>query len=298
MLEDKLYDVEHALVMYAYSYAHFPAFAIYDEKALSQFEEVINNCHIYIVGFLPKIEFKGAQQKQEKLVISFSLLGSSYDIDWQLPEGFKLHEQEGHFYAANEEGRRIFPSTENMMARLRDKTGELNFNIQYIGQAYGKDGSRNAINRLKKHETLQKISLQGIPEGYQLEVLLLEIQPSNQIITVFNPNALDQSQGDERIASGLDKLFGTDEHERITLYEASLIRYFKPKYNKEFKESFPSTNMKVLKDCYDKDFTCIVAEICLDDLPYQLFSDEAEPSAYHIIEHDLHKEKERRIFFS
>lgn len=298
MLEDKLYDVEHALMMHAYSFAHFPAFAIYDDEVLSQFQEVISNCHIYLIGLLPKVELKGARQVGEKLVLSFSVLGFSYDIDWPIPEGFEFHEDEGHYCLANTAGKRIFPSVENMIIQFHAKTGKLNFNIQYIGQAYGKDGSRNAIDRLKKHETLQKISLQGIPDGYNLELLLLEIQPSNKIMTTFNPHALDQNHGDERIASGIEKLFETNEHERITLYEASLIRYFRPKYNKEFRESFPSTNLQVLKDCYDKDFTSIVAEICFDHMPYYLCSDRIEPQMYHIIQHDLHKAENRRLFFT
>lgn len=43
-------------------------------------------------------------------------------------------------------------------------TGKVYFDIQYIGQAYGKSGSRNALDRLRKHETVQKIALQGVPE--------------------------------------------------------------------------------------------------------------------------------------
>ncbi len=42
--------------------------------------------------------------------------------------------------------------------------------------------------------------------------------------------------------------------------------------NKEFKDSFPSTNMKCLQDCYDKDFSAIVAEFCFDEIPFLLRS--------------------------
>jgi hypothetical protein len=54
-------------------------------------------------------------------------------------------------------------------------------------------------------------------------VLLLEIEPANRVLTRFNPFAQDKSQGEQRILDGMNKLFGTDEKERITLYEASLI---------------------------------------------------------------------------
>lgn len=162
----------------------------------------------------------------------------------------------------------------------------------------GEDGSRHALDRLKKHETLQKIAVKGIPEGCSLTILMLAIEPANQLITMFNPWAKDKSQGSDRIKKGLDKLFETNEAERTTLYEASLIRYFQPPFNKEFKNSFPSTNLKVLADCYDKDFSAVAAEISIDELPFWLFSAAVERKPYHIAKHDLHTDAARRVFFT
>ena len=117
-------------------------------------------------------------------------------------------------------------------------------------------------------------------------------------VTVINPRALDRSQGSERIRKGLDKLFGTDEAERTTLYEAALIRYFQPPFNTIFKNSFPSTNLKVLADCYDKDFAAVVAEISIDELPFTLFSDAIAHRSNHIAKFDLHDDEARRVFFA
>jgi len=44
-------------------------------------------------------------------------------------------------------------------------TKTIGFEVKYIGQAYGDAGSRNALDRLLKHETLQKIALNGAPNG-------------------------------------------------------------------------------------------------------------------------------------
>lgn len=118
------------------------------------------------------------------------------------------------------------------------------------------------------------------------------------MITFFNPFAQNKEQGSERIAAGLDKLFDTNDAERATLYEASLIRYFQPKFNKEFKESFPSTNLKVLADCYDKDFSAIMAEISIDELPFQLRSETIAAAPSHMAHHDLHTDAARKVFFS
>jgi hypothetical protein len=161
----------------------------------------------------------------------------------------------------------------------------------------GSDGSRNALDRLRKHETRQKIAVQGVPEGYRLELVLFEVVPATRVITMFNPKAEDKTQGGKRIKAGLDKLFGTNEKERVCLFEAAFIRYFRPPFNEKFKDSFLSTNMKVLKDCYDKDFSAVIAEIGFDELPYKLCCDQVEAKDHRIASFNLSTEEERAVFF-
>ncbi|MGJ4925979.1 hypothetical protein ACQR1I_11720 [Bradyrhizobium sp. HKCCYLS2038] len=84
----------------------------------------------------------------------------------------------------------------------------------------------------------------------------------------------------------------------MSLFEAAFIRYFRPPFNDRFKDSFPSTNMKVLKESYAKDFSAVIAEINFDELPYQLFSDHIPVAHSHIANHSLHTEEERNVFFS
>lgn len=127
---------------------------------------------------------------------------------------------------------------------------------------------------------------------------MLAIEPSNQLITMMNPFAKNCDSGDTRIKQGLDKARNTNEAEKISLYEAALIRYFYPEYNKEFKDSFPSTNLKILQDCYHKDFSAVVAEICIDDLPFMLFSEAVGAKFHHVARHHLHEEEDRRMFFA
>ncbi|MHC5783292.1 hypothetical protein [Aliivibrio fischeri] len=128
-------------------------------------------------------------------------------------------------------------------------------------------------------------------------MLLLEVEPSTSMITAFTPNAQLKDNDGSRIKAGLDKLHGTSESERISLYEAALIRYFSPEYNKEFKNSFPSTNLKILQDCYEKDILGVFAQICIQEIPFKLFSDTVEPKQYHISRHDLQQDAERKVFF-
>jgi len=292
-----LYDIEHALGMYAYSFCTIPAEGIYDKEALAPLMSVIESCHIYLIGYTPVINFVDAQQEGGQLNLKFTVTGNEYTVSYDLPEGLSLKQDGELFYLGDLSGQRFFPNEQEMQARLSSESKAVNFEVKYIGQAYGQDGSRNAVDRLLKHETLQKIALKGVPDGYRFSLLLLAIQPNNQLFTLMNPFASNKDEGPSRIRSGLDKLFNTTEQERIALYEASLIRYFSPEYNKEFKNSFPSTNLKILQDCYDKDFSAVVAEICIDELPFRLHSKEVEVANYHIANHDLHKDEDRRMFF-
>ena len=247
-----------------------PAFGIYEDKLIAPLLDQISHCHIYITGLTPKLEFVGAAQDVQDLITSVEVGSQRYDLRWPLPDGAsrKGNDQDGWYVEDGSRGR-YFPSEAAIGQRLSAEHNAVDFKVLYIGQAFGESGSRNALDRLKKHETLQRIAVTGIPDGYSLTILMLAIEPANRLVTVFNPWAKDKSQGSERIKKGLDKLFGTNEAERTTLYEASLVRYFQPKFNKEFKNSFPSTNMKLLADCYDKDFATLVAEISIDELPFR-----------------------------
>jgi hypothetical protein len=296
MFANALYDVEHAFGMYALDYCTVPAQAIYDKAALAPMMDVISKCHIYIIGYTPIINFVGAVQEGDKLEMAFEMLGKRYELLFDIP-GLTLVEGEESLYLENDEGEKFWTSPEDIQSRLCLETKAVTFMVKYIGQAYGQDGSRNAIDRLLKHETLQKIALKGVPQGYQLTLLMLSIEPSNQLITMMNPFAKNGDSGDLRIKQGLDKARNTTDAEKISLYEAALIRYFYPEYNKEFKDSFPSTNLKILHDCYHKDFSAVVAEISIDELPFMLFSEAVGAKFNHVARHHLHKAEDRRMFF-
>lgn len=292
-----LNDVEHALCMYATNYCILSAKAIYEEHMLEAFSETIGSSHIYLIGYTPCIRFIDAEQKEQILYLKYLVRGREYISKFELPHMAELKQEQDLYWVEDANGNRIWPENDLIFQLLAEESGELKFNVKYVGQAYGKDGSRNAIDRLLKHETLQKIAIKGAPESHEISVLLLQIHPSNLVFTVFNPFSKTKEKGDERIKLGLDKLFGTTEQERIALYEASLIRYFEPEFNKEFKNSFPSTSLKILQDCYQKDFSAVVAEICIDNLFFRLYSDKVPIKHHHLAKHDLHEDQERRAFF-
>ncbi|XMB49873.1 hypothetical protein QQ999_00550 [Pseudomonas fluorescens] len=296
VFDQALNDVEHAIGMYAYSYCTMPAEAIYEKNLLQPMMDVIETCHIYCIGYTPIVDFISASQTGDQLTINLSVLNKKYPITYLIP-GLTLKIEDGLNFLENSIEERFWPDIEKMQTRLNNEFKAVTFNVKYIGQAYGQDGSRNAIDRLLKHETLQKIALKGVPLGYRLTLLLLCTQPSTQLVTQLNPFAKNGDSGNVRIQQGIDKASTTTEAEKISLYEAALIRYFYPEFNKEFKDSFPSTNLKILQDCYDKDFSAVVAEIHIDELPFILFSNKIKPKSYHIAKYNLHKNEDRKMFF-
>lgn len=294
VLGDSLFDIEHGLILYARSYCTFPAQAIYDKELLKKYEDVIKTCHIYFIGYLPKIELLSVDQVGEKVNLNYNIAQEFQQLCLPIPEGCKLVAGEKSYYAESQQGERFSIPQEAINEFLRE---HMAFDVRYIGQAYGKKGSRNALDRLIKHETLQKISLTDPQQDKELSILLLEVEPSTKLVTAMNPNAKSKDEDGSRIRAGIDKLFNTTEAEMISLFEASMIRYFNPQFNNDFKNSFPSTRLKVLGDCYAKDFSSVSSEINFDDLPFQLCSDAVSVKNTHFVNNDLHKDKDRKAFF-
>jgi hypothetical protein len=88
------------------------------------------------------------------------------------------------------------------------------------------------------------------------------------------------------------------QHQQICLAEAGLIRYFQPKYNTVYKESFPAEDQKILDHCYELDFAALVVEIDTNEIGLTLHSPTAAPSGHHIAKFDLIDPTKRRSFFT
>jgi len=273
----------HTLGLHAHSFYHFPATSLYDEVELSRHAELFDKCHVYMLGLFPTINFLGSQVDGSRLRQIFSILDKGFQLDWDVREGM--------------DPASIDPKSPQIAHQLYSRFGKPDFSIQYIGQAYGTDGSRAALDRLGKHETLQKMAITGAPEGYQLQVLLIEVYSATEVLTKINSFVGDRNSYDKQYRAREEKILGTTAVERIALYEASLIRYFKPKYNVLFKDSFPSTNHKILLDCYEKEFCQIAAEFTFDDMPITLSSPTIHPAETHFVLYDLQTAKKRKAFF-
>lgn len=300
-LSNQKHLVENTLSLYAIDFALLPAQGLYSDIN-SEIKSVMDRCHIYLIGLVPVVSIIKSYEEDNFLCIDVKVGTMKYTPGLKIPitEGHKIVRNDKGVWFQDNQGNLYGPSNLDIMNEISYRIKPLDFKVLYIGQAFGKDGSRGALDRLREHSTLQKIALKGVPESYRLELVLLGIENGNKLMTEFNPFAsnIDDATAQQRIKNGFDKLCDTTEAEKVTLYEAALIRYFQPQYNIQFKDSFPSTNLKVLNDCYKKDIRSLVAEIHFDSFPYQLYSDHVSMNSGHMAHFDLHSDQDRKSFFS
>ena len=294
---EQLHNIENGLDIYALGYGTLPASHIYDQEALNAQGEVLHNSHIYMIGYTENISLEDVIEEQNEIITTYKVVEKIVQLRWDKPPGYTLKKEGKLFFLENNDGKRTWIDNMDIMEKLKLQ-GLSTFDVLYIGQAYGTDGSRTSIDRLLQHKTLQKISLLGIPKGYVLQILLLTIEPNSKLMTYMGSSKTSENNTIDRAIAAAEKVFNLSKEEQISLYEAALIRYFEPKFNKVFKNSFPSTNHKILNDCYDKDFLMIVAEICIDNLLWYLKSEKINPQKYHIATFDLQNDPRRQAFFN
>ncbi|HBX7701047.1 TPA: hypothetical protein MIG26_27045 [Klebsiella pneumoniae] len=77
-----------------------------------------------------------------------------------------------------------------------------------------------------------------------------------------------------------------------------MIRYFQPKYNAIYRESFPASDQKILAGCFELDFSGLTVELELSESPLRLYSERVKSSFHHIAAFNLTDEQERLGFFT
>jgi hypothetical protein len=154
-----------------------------------------------------------------------------------------------HFKSKSGESLEI-PIFRFMMDCEYDLESNDDLKVLYIGQAYGQEGERLAIDRLCSHETLQKILADTLPDH---EILILFFRYENHRIIAGSIGDFKAEQtatkGEERdhFSKMMNSTFNFTRKNIVSLAEAALIKYFEPKYNKMYKKNFPS-NHKVLEE--------------------------------------------------
>ena len=176
---------------------------------------------------------------------------------------------------------------------------DIDLEVQYVGKAYGKDGSRIAPDRLKAHEQLPIIYDKTQRNAPHLDVWLVLLSFEPQI----NHNHLGpESEGDEIsvfIKRAGNPSFIEDDYIRTCFTEAALINYFQPMLNgPSYKKNFPSKRHKTYQKLYDTPIDLFA--FLLDSNAYggRLSSQHVEPKYTHYQDYKFNSAAERHLFLS
>ncbi len=154
----------------------------------------------------------------------------------------------------------------------------LDFEVLYIGQAFGDDGKRTAIDRLSSHSTLQKIYSEAIQRNPDSEIWLMLANFLEQNIGVLDGRfIMPEENMNEDLIRFTNFMNPTNSNftdkQKINFTEAGLIQMFMPPYNKEFKGTFPNPSHNSYDECYKLGVNGIVIETDLTGWRRWLYSE-------------------------
>lgn len=175
----------------------------------------------------------------------------------------------------------------------------LDLEVLYIGQSYGKDGARNAADRLANHSTLQGIYAEAIRNAPDQDVWMVLCSFEEYLLASFDGRSKNYATSEPEDNAHIKQVLSTPitEQQKINFTEAALIRYFQPEYNKIYKESFPNPAHSTYSECYDVDLNMVCVEVQTEDLGLRLWSEAAKPEWVHFCKFPLHSREERQFMF-
>lgn len=282
-----------------------------DGKMSDEQENISKNCHLYLVCRRPAVSYVHDSLTYKDGILSVTLKYKVEGVSTKIQFKNKFEMLDGAVdirvteyphreiktYNSNGLELRRLPAS-SLIIGLDNSHPLKKLEVLYVGQAFG-NGSRSAIDRLKNHSTLQKIladTAHNYPDS-EISVLMFVFEPYNLISSFdgLSKGVIDGKRDAKRFISIHENLLSLKQ--QIGLAEAGLIRYFQPEYNNIYKLSFPSPKLKLLKQCYELDFSALFVELNTDEYKFETYSAERVSSMHHICKIDLIDEDSRASFF-
>ncbi|HCO67660.1 MAG TPA: hypothetical protein DIT04_07900 [Dysgonomonas sp.] len=177
----------------------------------------------------------------------------------------------------------------------------MDMEVLYIGQAFGTDGKRITIDRLRTHEKSIAIydATQRFFPDYEIWFMSMSVEPTIMSGMTFAPGSFSEEEIQALKPEDYNYVFPEDVpiEEQITAAEAAFIRYFNTnEYNKQFLD-FP-TESKRFKKCYELDLNSIGIQLSTwDSIGMRFFSKSVAPNGIHAKTYFLHEGTEREDMF-
>jgi hypothetical protein len=296
------YDIESALAVTC-SYT-----AIMTVRALSDPEElkaVPDGCHIYAICTRPRLlltEAKRLSEDDGRSTFAFTIctadgrvkveierqIATSPSVTLEIADGganAMFFSSVGELLWGGPAALLLADSMPDPLDKARPEEIDrefLDMSVQYVGQAYGKDGSRGALDRLASHETLQKILGElNDRNPYQQAWIAIFRFDGYTAMSSFGPwkgtASLDESIANMTATQGIT----LPGDQLTTLAEGSLIRYFRPPFNDRYKDTFPSSEHSSYRIPYKLDISAIGFDFETTGIKVRFGSNTAVPNWWH-----------------
>ncbi|WP_010134023.1 hypothetical protein [Ochrovirga pacifica] len=279
------------------------------------FNEKENPCNIYFILRRPKVTINPESVVIKGQEVSFELIIHNKDQKEIILMGLKFPEAKSTLVFNSQYPYNLFSFSDGKDFLFVARPGSLidydiaeneydipslDYEIMYIGQSYGKDGKRTALTRLSSHETLQKIYTHTSSEhpNSDIWIMLTNFSQKSMLMTTgadfLKPNQeneLDEYQKVSHFFKNNGLYFS--EKQKINFTEAALIKYFKPKYNIEFKDSFPNPKHKSYSECYKLNVRAITIEINTDEMKRKIYTKSSEKKVKHMKMFEFNSDEDR-----
>lgn len=237
-------------------------------------------CHIYIVSQAPRVSVLPADVRIGEAGIALTVRRQVEDsfhhldlaLDYQRTVGSGMIEWKSEYpyedFALTDQNTGevlVSGSVYALLAQLDVGAEWRTQEVLYVGQAFGKQGERQAFDRLRKHDTLQRVYSEQRPDR-EVWLTLCAITDVAMISTMHpTDSGMVSEEEDKAHAIRVHQKVVQNEHfnghEGVALAEAGLIRYFQPKYNKIFREKFPDPEHVSLTECLDLEVNTLIVEL-------------------------------------
>lgn len=276
------YGIENALVVSCSYIALMTVGTLSKPESLS---EIPDGCHIYAICTRPRILATTAELISEEDGVSkfgFSIMRSDRKAyinptcQIVMPQGVSPKIEDNGatvaFMSSDDEVISRMPTalllSQIMPPPLHEDRSEeidrmfLDLSVEYIGQAYGKDGGRNALDRLSSHETLQRIlgELNDKEPHRQVWIIVFKFDEcaAQTLFLPWEGTVSDQESVDHTVDVWLTPL---PNDQLTTLTEGALIRYFRPPFNERYKDTFPRADHSSYELPYKLDVNSVGFEV-------------------------------------
>lgn len=279
------------------------------------FQNAQDNFHIYMIGRRPLIMFDPSSYDVEngifKGFISIAHENSFKKIEVVVPFGdeilrvqFENNDQYLIIECLNIPTFKVHAAfiLQHFVSQNNLNAWVLDLEVLYIGRSFGstEKSSRNVFDRLEKHEKAQKIYSEN---KWDKDIWLTAWRFEPSSLAYFHPEGSDIDLKNyihdfiesKRTTSPFLQL---SDKQNVCLAEAALINYFKPHYNKEFKNTFPSRNHSDYNECYELNLDYIVVELDTTAFGYKLWSPTIEAGNEHMIKYTFDSKKRFEDLFN